>query len=65
MPRVKVNISREGKVVLEGQGFKGNSCDEKIGKLAKALGAPDGAREELLPEYHQTATAEGMSEGEQ
>ena len=33
MPKVKVHIDRKGKVLMEGEGFSGPSCEQALARI--------------------------------
>jgi hypothetical protein len=43
---------KSGKVEIEGEGFKGQTCDAAIGRFLKALGGPV-EEQNYKPEYYE------------
>jgi hypothetical protein len=51
MPTIEITVDPEGKVTVEGVGFKGKSCDKAMEAYEKALGTS--GKKKLKPEYYQ------------
>lgn len=50
MPEIIVDITEDGKLLVEGNGFDGPTCDEYLNAIESALGIEEGKR--LKPEYY-------------
>jgi hypothetical protein len=48
-------VFKQGKVELEGSGFKGQTCDVALGRFLKALGGPV-EEQRHKPEYYEAET---------
>jgi len=56
MPQEKVTVTfkKGGKVVVEGHGFKGGTCDKALESFEKAVGKKK--KQTLKPEYYEQNT---------
>lgn len=54
MKQIQIDIDTEGKVQMEGKGFQGKTCDEKMKAFEDGLGAVK--KRKNLPTYNQSVT---------
>lgn len=58
MPKINVEIGRNGSVKLEGVGFTGKACQGVLDTFTRALGAdPTAVSREAKPEMFEQGTA--------
>jgi len=52
MPRIEITIYEDGRIEMDGKGFKGKACEKAMKPLEEALGKV--TRHTKKPEYTQT-----------
>jgi hypothetical protein len=53
---IQIDITADGKIVLEGSGFAGKDCDKKMAEFEQELGSAEGRTNK--PEYHRTVSTQ-------
>lgn len=54
MKTITIDVTPEGKIQIEGKGFTGKECDQKMKAFEDGLGSVKDKK--LKPEYHRTVT---------
>lgn len=54
MKQIIITVDKEGKATVEGVGFTGRTCDEKMAAFEKGLGTTTSKK--LKPEYSQAVS---------
>lgn len=52
MKTITITVDQDGNAKIEGDGFKGRECDEKMKAFEQEMGSVK--KQQLKPEYHQT-----------
>lgn len=64
MKKVKIEVDREGRITVEGDGFAGKACDAPLDQIVRAMGGdPATATTSHKPEYHLETGRELGTEG--